>query len=141
MGENGLPFVSPCSCAEAPDLCPRNDEYVTQLTDPSGDFRDGPRSRERDLSVLRGQLTVTEALKRVVQTFGPEKVESSSVRYANVGVLRDSGFVVWHTPRRRIKNDIHASIMVRSGEEHVSPWSKGWQSRLAECFNEGEKKE
>jgi len=129
-----------CQCGPPPERCLSDDEYVTQLTDRDGTFRSAPRvQREVDFSVQRGELTLAETFSNVLGDASPlpEDLQGNDVRYAQVGALREAGFVVIHT-RGRVKNGTHVSIvwMGEDGEDVAVPWPPRVSEALDACFNE-----
>lgn len=104
-----------------------DDEYVSQYGSRmtgKPDFRDRPRSTDRDaLSGIVGQVTAAEA-RRLVRTAGPA-TDDDGVRDVLAGDLRQQGFVVTHTPTRRNKR--HVSIRYPVG---------AWDDPVAGMFDE-----
>ncbi|GAA0036539.1 hypothetical protein JCM18882A_23490 [Brevibacterium metallidurans] len=110
-------LTSGCRCVIDPYYCLQSEEYVTQLNDEDGRFRSAPQPhRENELSVFRGRSTLEEALARRIRSVRPpfdaDLLDGRVVRFASVRDLRDAGFGVVHTPAKKIKNDIHCSIVL-----------------------------
>jgi hypothetical protein len=109
----------------------------------SGEYRSAPREdREKDLSMLRGELSVLEACE-YVNVRGPlteARVARAGVRYTTAGKLRAKGLAVVHTPGR-IKGGPHVSV-VWPGDNPLDtqevPWPPGVSAAFTACFNEGE---
>jgi hypothetical protein len=99
-----------------------------------------------DLSVIRGRLTVEEAVRfryrnspRYRLADALEHLDQYQVRYATAGALRAAGFVIYHTPGRVTKG-LHCSV-VPSGAFAPGvdvPWPKRLADALDGCFNEPE---
>lgn len=106
-----------CNCVADPYACLGDDEYVTQLNEHDGHFKTAPQPhRENELSVLRGRRTLEESLLRRIRRLKPpleqSVLEGRMIRIARVGDLREAGFGVVHTPAKKIKKDIHVSLVI-----------------------------
>lgn len=104
-----------------------DDEYVTQYVF-NDEPRNVPRPQDSDgLSALRGRHDVGQAAA-FVRSKGLV-YEGDDVRHAQVGELRAAGFVVEHTPTRRIA--IHVSI------SRAAQWSHSDAMQFEQCFERG----
>ncbi|HEX5403528.1 MAG TPA: hypothetical protein VFX16_14640 [Pseudonocardiaceae bacterium] len=87
-------------------------EILTQYGQegPDGsEFKGQPRfddAGERDLSMLLGKMDAAEALGYIASH--KTVSDRDSVRYFQVGALRESGYVITHTPS--LKNPYHISV-------------------------------
>lgn len=110
---------------EADDL--GDDEWITHYVF-KGAPNNMPRPQDSDgLSALRGHLELGQAasyVRRKGLIF-----QGDSVRHAQVGALRAEGFVVEHTPTKRIS--IHVSI------SRAAQWSHSEAMRFESCFGRG----
>lgn len=84
-------------------------------------FEDG----ERDVSLLRGQMTIHEAAQAVCRR--PAK-PGDVVRHTTAGALRSAGFLVSHTPTKRNKE--HVSV------EHQGKWTENMRKAFDLAFDE-----
>ena len=88
-----------------------HDEWVTQYGRVSSGFKCHPLSRdrgERELSVLRGVVSVEVAARYVLQE---DATDDDVVRYAQVSALIERTFEICHTPTNR--NPLHTSVVSR----------------------------
>ena len=105
---------------DPPPAAPRaigDEETLTQygFLDPAGGvFPSHPRwGRETDLSMLLGAFSVDEAAKYVrISTGRPS--EGDAVRLTTAGALRQQGFSVRHSWRKR--NPYHVSVEVQASQ-------------------------
>jgi len=124
-----------------------NDEVLlSQLTDKDGTFRNAPRGWEADFSLLLGPMSVREAVAFVLADAEPleEIVDRNDVRHVRAGTLRAHGFMVVHTPGRKVRSSPHVSVLWIEDEESApggdpveSPrgWTDDVSALIAECFN------
>lgn len=130
-----------CRCEEGPDKCVADEELLTQHTWKAGIFNDAPRDEpaERELSMLRGDVTVAEACEYRSSTKVPAaKVAKAGRRQTTAAEVRAAGFAVVHTPGW-IKNGLHVSIVWPSDDPvHAQrvPWPPEVSKKFAACFNE-----
>ncbi len=131
-----------CKCDDGPIRCLKDDDFATQLSFKAGTFRRGPRASELDVSLLRGRVTVLDAVRYVTGDRNPSerKVAASQVRFTTIGALRRAGFTAVHTPGR-IRNGPHISVVWSSEDplvKPVVPWPPDLGSVFDGCFNEVE---
>lgn len=109
-----------------------DEEILTQYGQegPDGEkFRGQPRfddTGEQELSMLVGKMTVKEALSYIAshKTVSP----NDSVRYFQVGALRERDYVITHTPSR--KNPYHISVSAPEGCDPRKWWSSEGEPML-----------
>jgi hypothetical protein len=143
VAEPGEGFVeaNACRCGVSPELCIQDDELLTQHTWKAGRFNDQPREGERELSMLRGDVSVAEACdyRSAGVRVAAAKLARAGRRQVTAGKLRAAGLAVVHTPGRRVKNGIHVSIIWPPDDPlHTQqvPWPAEVSERFAACFNE-----
>lgn len=90
-------------------------QYGQELSSPR--FRSGPRTGEVELSMLLGAMSAQAAAALVVGPTRAIELRGHLVRYVRIGRLRAAGFIVEHTPSRRIPQ--HVSVRSRDRE---APW-------------------
>jgi hypothetical protein len=119
------------------------DEMILTQQTWNGEYRSGPREdREKDLSMLRGELSLVEACE-YVNVRGPlteARVARAGVRYTTAGRLRAKGLAVVHTPGK-IKDGPHVSVVWPDDnplDNQVAPWPPGVSAGFEACFNEVE---
>ncbi len=133
-----------CACGTPPQECVRDEEWVTQVTDPHGNFYNEPRDyrSEVEVSALRGKLQVAEALRYVMKMPPNEAdIARNGVRHAQAGTLREAGFAVVHTPGRRIRQSPHVSIVWPDDDplaRQDTPWPADVSLEFNRCLNEDE---
>jgi hypothetical protein len=118
---------------------------LTHHTKTRGRYVNAPRvTTERELSLLRGRLTVQEATSYRVRRGGPKALEAavrrSDVRYTTAGQLREAGFAVVHTPGRTV-GGAHISVVWPSDDPLVRqdiPWPDEVAGRFDSCFDGNE---
>lgn len=129
-----------CDCGPLPEQCVKDSEVLTHHTKNAGEFLNAPRvETEREVSLLRGRLTVEEATRYRVRRGGEvaikAAVERSEVRHTTAGRLRQAGFAVVHTPGRRV-NGPHVSVVWPAddplGRQDI-PWPDGVEAGFADC--------
>lgn len=107
-----------------------DDEYVSQYGSRQTGapmFWDRPRPKDIDgLSALLGRLSPAEARKRVRRIGSPTPADG--VRYARVGDLRITDFLVDHTPWPG--NSLHVSVRYRG------VWDDGVAGKFEGCFGQ-----
>lgn len=120
---------SRCKCVDDPYTCLDSQEFVTQLNEQTGSFKNSPQPhREDELSVFRGQRTLEEALSLRIRSikppFDPEILEGRELRTALVGDLRDAGFGVVHTPGKSRDQFNHCSLVLppMPDDEVLASW-------------------
>jgi hypothetical protein len=97
------------------------DHWLTQYGRHSDGFRRRPRSHETAVSLIRGRLTVAEAVRVVL--WAESVTEDDRVRYARAAALLEHGFDVLLTPTRR--NADHISVV----------WNGDWDDDVARAFD------
>lgn len=143
MVGDGPSFVeaNACGCGAPADQCIQDDELLTQHTWHAGTFNDEPRESERDLSMLRGDISVAEACdyRSSAVRVSAAKIARAGRRQTTAGKIRAAGLAVVHTPGKRIKNGLHVSIVWPPHDPiHVqqTPWPPDVSTSFAACFNE-----
>jgi hypothetical protein len=114
---------------------------LTHHTKTAGQFLDAPRiETEREVSLLRGKLTVEEATRYRFRRGGTAAIqaaaERSDVRHTTGGQLRRAGFALVHTPGRMI-DGAHVSVVWPADdplERQDIPWPDTVAARFASCF-------
>jgi hypothetical protein len=143
MGQSDQDYVrqAACRCGPPSDVCVVDDEVLTHHAKIAGEFLNAPRlETEREVSLLRGKLTVEEATRyryrRGSAAAMQAAVDKAGVRYTTAGQLRHAGFAVVHTPGRMI-NGPHVSVVWPADdplERQDIPWPDHVTARFADCF-------
>lgn len=112
-----------------------DDEWVShygRALERSPSFYDGPRlGRDRgELSMVRGKRDAQETAQLVMHWRNPP-FDDALVRHAQVGKLRDKGFVVEHTPSPT--NEHHVSVSL---PDKPHTWPEDVQNALEVCFED-----
>jgi hypothetical protein len=133
-----------CTCGPPAYECLDDDQIVTQLSNPTGEFRIQPRlESESDLSILVGDLDFATAFRNVTgrEPFEAE-IAAQQVRRAQVGSIRAIGFAVVHTPNPKVRNSLHSSIVWPADPSVVPavPWIEDMLAPLDLCFNNFDEK-
>jgi hypothetical protein len=130
-----------CHCGLSPEQCVRDEEMLTQFGLIRSPFRNQPRiDRELGLSVLRGEISLEDATRYVIQAEPTERdLMKARIRRTTAEVLREAGFAVVHTPGRRVRASSHCTIAWPDSDPiqmpHV-PWPSEISARFDSCFNE-----
>lgn len=145
MANDGSGYVAnrACRCGPPPEECVGDDELLTQHTWVDGEFIDEPRESEKDLSMLRGDVSVEECCTFRSPIYGaaPAKVAASGRRVAAAGKIRAAGLAVVHTPGPKTPKGLHVSIVWPQGnpiQAQKAPWPTRVSEAFKACFNEEE---
>lgn len=130
-----------CHCGPPPERCVRDEEVLTQYGLIRSPFRNQPRiALELGLSVLRGQISLEDATRYVIQAKPAERdLMKARIRRTRAGVLREAGFAVVHTPGRRVRASAHCTVAWPDSdplETPQVPWPSEISGRFDSCFNE-----
>ena len=131
-----------CRCGPPPDRCVPDGAVLTQYGVRRAPFRNQPRiGRELGLSVLRGRISLEDAVRYVLKESPTEHdLRRARIRRTTVGELRLAGFAVVHTPGRvRGKDAIHCTVAWPETDPIDAsqvPWPAMASERFDACFNE-----
>lgn len=133
--------VNACLDRPSPVRCIRDDEVLTQHTWRDGDFIDAPRETEKELSLLRGDVSVADACayRSRLSKIPASKIAKAGRRQTTAGKIRAAGLAVVHTPGR-VEGGPHVSVIWPPDdpiERQVTPWPGDVPKAFAACFNEG----
>lgn len=115
---------------------------LTHHTKTAGEFLNAPRiDTEREVSLLRGKLTVEEATRYRFRRGGTAAIQAAvdraGVRHTTAGRLRQAGFAVVRTPGRMVSGP-HVSVVWPADDplrRQDVPWPDSIATRFAECFD------
>jgi hypothetical protein len=130
---------SACRCGPPPEQCVSDSEVLTQHGWLGRSFRNQPRiERERGLSVLRGEVSLKEATRRVLpREPSVRELAEARIRRTDVATLRRAGFAVVHTPGE-LRGSVHCTVVWPDAaplENPQVPWPPEISEAFDACFN------